>query len=48
MKVLLYENRKMDMIGWLADTPEQKTAAFLALFKFLDESWSVYCDLDER
>ena len=48
MKVLYYDNRKIDPILWDASTPEKEDAAFLALFHVLDEDWECYHDLDER
>ena len=40
-KILLYENRKCDEV-FDASTPELESAAFLTLFKILDEVWQVY------
>ena len=41
-KVLVYSNRKIDPIIIDASTPEKEAAAFLKLFKHLDEDWQVY------
>lgn len=45
-KVLRYSNRKEDDQLWDASTPELEDAAFLALFKHLDENWDTYNDMD--
>ena len=45
-KVLVCGNRKSDDIIIDVSTPEKELAAFLKLFKYLDEEWSCYCDLD--
>jgi hypothetical protein len=42
LKILLYENRKCDPVAFDASTPELEKAAYLALFKLLDEDWEVY------
>jgi hypothetical protein len=41
-KVLVYGNRKIDDIIIDASTPEKEAAAYLKLFKHLDEEWKVY------
>lgn len=41
-KILLYENRKCDPVAFDASTPELEAAAYLKLFKLLDEDWQVY------
>jgi hypothetical protein len=44
-KVLIYGNRKQDDMCWDVSTPELRSRAFLELFKYLKECWSVYeCD----
>ena len=45
MKVLMYDNRKIDPILIDASSDEARDAALLALFKYLDEEWDVYDDL---
>ena len=45
MKILLYQNRKMDPRVWDASTPELEAKAMKALFKFLDKEWQCYEDL---
>jgi hypothetical protein len=47
-KVLVYSNRKIDPIIIDTSTPEKEAAAFLKLFKHLDEEWRVYDDLDPK
>lgn len=42
MKVLIYGNRKQDDEIYDISTPEKEAAAFLAVFKTLDEEWQVY------
>ena len=42
MKVLIYGNRKQDDAIYDISTPEKEAAAFLAVFKTLDEDWQVY------
>jgi hypothetical protein len=48
MKVLVYGNRKQDDDLYDISTPEKEDAAFLLLFKTLDEDWGVYTDLNLR
>ncbi|KKK59521.1 hypothetical protein LCGC14_3033560 [marine sediment metagenome] len=43
--IILYENRKSGPIAWDASTPKKREKALLALFKFLDEEWQCYHDL---
>jgi hypothetical protein len=45
MKVLIYGNRKQDDEIYDISTPEKEAAAYLLLFRLLDEQWEVYCDL---
>ncbi len=47
MKILVYENRKCDPEYWDISTPEKRTAAYLAVFQYLDDAWQVYSDLEE-
>jgi len=47
MKVLKYENRKADAVLFDISTPEKEAAAYLRLFKILDEEWQCYVDLEE-
>lgn len=47
-QILIYGNRKAEDVFWDISTPELRAAAFLDLFKYLDEVWSVYLDLDEQ
>lgn len=47
MKVLKYENRKIDIELFDISTPEKEGAAYLRLFKELDEEWQCYSDLEE-
>lgn len=47
MRVLVYGNRKQDDVIYDVSTPEKEAAAFLLLFKMLDEDWEVYTDLDD-
>ncbi len=47
MKVLRYENRKVDATLYDICTPEKESAAYLLLFKELNEEWHVYSDLAE-
>jgi hypothetical protein len=44
-KVLMYQNRKSSPLVWDISTSEKENQAYLALFKYLDESWQVYSDL---
>ncbi len=44
-QILVYHGKHGDEY-WLADTPEREAAAYLALFKLLDE-WHCYEDYDE-
>jgi hypothetical protein len=46
MKILVYGNRKTENIYYDASTPEKEEAAYLALFKILDEEWEVYVELE--
>jgi len=46
MKVLLYDNRKIDPIVIDASTEEAELAAFMALFKYLKDEWHSYYYLD--
>ena len=46
MEILIYENRKIDPMAYDISTPEKEAAAYLAVFKMLDEEWDVYCDID--
>jgi hypothetical protein len=46
MKILVYENRKCDPSYYDASTPEKELAAYLLLFKQL-EDWDIYCELKE-
>ena len=41
-RVLEYYNRKTDAVIFDASTVELEAAAFLKLFKLLDEEWDVY------
>jgi hypothetical protein len=45
MKVLIYGNRKEDDTIYDASTPEKEAAAYLRVFKELDEYWQCYGDL---
>jgi hypothetical protein len=47
MKILIYGNRKQDPDMYDISTPEKEAAAYLQLFKYLDEHWQVYCDLED-
>lgn len=47
-QVLIYSNRKMSPVVWDASTPELEKQAFLFLFKYLDEEWQCYGDLEEE
>ena len=47
MKILIYGNRKQDPDMYDISTPEKEAAAYLKLFKYLDEHWQVYCDLED-
>ena len=47
-RVILYENRKSDPLVLDVSTPEKRTAAFLCLFRVLDEEWQVYSELNKR
>lgn len=47
MKVLKYENRKIDIELFDISTPEKEEAAYRRLFKELDEDWQCYSDLEE-
>jgi len=47
VKILLYENRKIDPICWDVSTPEKEKAGFLALFNYLDKDWGYYDGLEE-
>ena len=42
MELLVYGNRKSDIMVWDVSTPEKRAASFLDLFKLLDEDWQVY------
>ncbi len=42
MKVLIYGNRKQDDEIYDISSPEKEAAAFLRLFKNLDNGWRVY------
>lgn len=42
MKILVYTNRKVDDEFYDASTPEKENAAYLAVFKTLDEDWQAY------
>lgn len=42
MKILVYGNRKADDEFYDASTPEKENAAYLAIFKTLDQDWQVY------
>ena len=46
MKVLIYDNRKIDPIVIDASTEEAELAAFMALFKYLKDEWQVYSSLE--
>jgi len=46
MKVLLYDNRKIDPFGWDISTKEKERAGFLALFNYLDKVWKCYGELE--
>lgn len=46
MKVLLYDNRKIDPFGWDVSTKEKERAGFLALFNYLDKTWKCYGELE--
>lgn len=46
MKVLLYDNRKIDPFGWDISTKEKERAGFLALFNYLDKTWKCYGELE--
>lgn len=48
MSVLIYGNRKQDDEIYDISTPEKEAAAFLLLFKTLDEDWQVYGELNKR
>ena len=43
-KVLVYDNRKMDLVVWDASTPELENKSLLSLFKLFD-SWNFYGNL---
>lgn len=45
MKILVYGNRKQDDEFYDISTPEKENAAYLTVFKVLDEDWEVYQDL---
>lgn len=47
MKILIYGNRKTDPTIYDISTPEKENAAFLLLFKMLDEDWEVYSDIEK-
>lgn len=47
MRVLQYDNRKIDPILLDASSPEKEAAAYLALFAYLRTEWQVYADLEE-
>ena len=47
MKVLIYDNRKIDPLVIDASTEEAELAAFMALFQYLKEEWDVYSDLED-
>lgn len=46
MKILVYGNRKADDTYYDVSTPGKENAAYLALFKILDEEWDVYVELE--
>ena len=46
-KVLKYDNRKTEIRLYDISTPEKEAAAYLRLFKELDEYWGCYSDLEE-
>lgn len=46
-KVLVYDNRKIDMIAWDISSKEKEELAFLRLFRFLDRNWRCYTDIKE-
>ena len=46
MKILLYDNRKIDPFGWDVSTKEKERAGFLALFNYLDKTWKCYGELE--
>jgi len=46
MKVLFFENRKIDPFGWDISTKEKERAGFLALFNYLDKTWKCYGELE--
>lgn len=48
MKVLIYGNRKEDDTIYDASTPEKEAAAYLRVFKELDEYWQCYADLTAK
>jgi len=45
--VLIYTNRKIDMMVWPFTTPEERRAAVLALFTYLDTEWEAYSELHD-
>ena len=47
MKILLYENRKSDPIGWDISTKEKQRLGFLALFNHLDKVWKCYGEIEK-
>jgi len=46
MKVLIYENRKVDARVWNISTPLKRAKAFLSLFQFLSDEWNCYDELE--
>lgn len=47
MEVLIYGNRKQDDEIYDISTPEKELAAYLVIFKSLDEYWNVYDDIKD-
>lgn len=48
MKVLIYGNRKQDDEMYDISTPEKEAAAYLVVFKTLDEDWQVYIEVEGK
>ena len=48
MRILIYGNRKQDDEIYDISTPEKEAAAFLRLFKTLDNEWQVYTELNKK
>lgn len=47
MKILIYGNRKQDDEFFDISTPAKELAAYLKIFRILDEDWDVYRELSK-